>query len=480
MPPFPSLTTIFSISFPSPKPKPKPKPSAMEDHKDPMPFQIFARVLDGKTKVLNFKTPSSCTAQAIKQQIFQVTQIPIHYQRLMCRGFQLNDDSIITTPESTVYLLLRLLGGKGGFGSLLRGAATKAGQKKTNNFDACRDMSGRRLRHVNAEKRLEEWKAEEEDRRLEKMAEEFIKKKAKKGKKGVGDGEAEKYVAKYREDSAKCAAVVEEAVREVLGNGNGFRKRKGKGVVEGAEAKKIKIWMGKRKVDESDSEGMDEDSSDEENEKSVVLNNGSHSDSNKEVEGSSDSVTGNRDGECSGGASCSSEEEKEASSEQSLKSNPCGEVALNEEDELVEAQILEETAAQNASVACLKTEEISETKALEAEKKENVEPDSQCPDASSSGNGGIIESKPVIPEANGFSQSKPESNEGNGDMEKPLNFDEFNSASELEVLGMERLKTELQIRGLKCGGTLQERAARLFLLKSTPLEKLPKKLLAKK
>ncbi|KAG5251701.1 hypothetical protein OIU77_024778 [Salix suchowensis] len=458
----------------------------MEDHKDPMPFQIFAKFLDGETKVLNFKTPSSCTAQAIKQRIFQVTQIPIHYQRLICGGFQLNDDAIITTPESTVYLLLRLLGGKGGFGSLLRGAATKAGQKKTDNFDACRDMSGRRLRHVNAEKRLEEWRAEEEDRRLEKIAEEFIKKKAKKGKKGVGDGEAEKYVAKYREDSAKCAAVVEEAVREVLGNG--FRKRKGKGkgkgCVEGAEAKKLKILMGKRKVDESDSEGMDEDSSDEENEKSVILNNGSHSDLNKEVEGGSDSVTGNQNGECSGVASCSSEEEMEASLEQSLKSNPYGEVALNKEDELVEARILEETVAHNANVTCLKTAEISETETLEAEKMENVGLDPQCPDASSTGNGGIIESRPVIPEANGFSQSKPESNElvnqGSGDIEKPLNFDEFNSASELEVLGMERLKTELQVRGLKCGGTLQERAARLYLLKSTPLEKLPKKLLAKK
>lgn len=62
----------------------------------------------------------------------------------------------------------------------------------------------------------------------------------------------------------------------------------------------------------------------------------------------------------------------------------------------------------------------------------------------------------------------------------PLNFDDFNSAKDLEVLGMERLKTELQSHGLKCGGTLQERAARLFLLKSTPLDKLPKKLLAKK
>jgi hypothetical protein len=47
------------------------------------------------------------------------------------------------------------------------------------------------------------------------------------------------------------------------------------------------------------------------------------------------------------------------------------------------------------------------------------------------------------------------------------------------VLGLEKLKIELQSRGLKCGGTLQERAARLFLLKTTPLDKLPKKLLAK-
>jgi hypothetical protein len=49
----------------------------------------------------------------------------------------------------------------------------------------------------------------------------------------------------------------------------------------------------------------------------------------------------------------------------------------------------------------------------------------------------------------------------------------------IQVLGMEKLKLELQTRGLKCGGTLQERAARLFLLKTTPLDKLPKKLLAK-
>ncbi|CAH8387870.1 unnamed protein product [Eruca vesicaria subsp. sativa] len=59
------------------------------------------------------------------------------------------------------------------------------------------------------------------------------------------------------------------------------------------------------------------------------------------------------------------------------------------------------------------------------------------------------------------------------------NFDNFNSPQDLEALGTVRLKIELQSRGMKCGGTLQDRAARLFLLKSTPLDKIPKKFLAK-
>lgn len=144
----------------------------------------------------------------------------------------------------SVRLLLRLKGGKGGFGSLLRGAATKAGQKKTNNFDACRDMSGRRLRHVNAEKRLEEWREGEEDRKLEKTAEEFLKKQMKKNNKGKGkngDVEAQKYVAKYREQSERCVAEVAESVQESIR----YSKRKSSPISEGSpsrDQKKLKIW----------------------------------------------------------------------------------------------------------------------------------------------------------------------------------------------------------------------------------------------
>lgn len=101
---------------------------------------------------------------------------------------------------------------------------------------------------MNAERRLEEWRKEEEERRLEKVAEEFLRRQAKKGKKGVGDGEASKYVAKYREVSEKCSADVAESVKVGLmaGNGNGNGKRKKDlGVGEGGvgKKKKMKIWL---------------------------------------------------------------------------------------------------------------------------------------------------------------------------------------------------------------------------------------------
>ena len=45
----------------------------------------------------------------------------------------------------------RLVGGKGGFGSMLR--AIGAQIEKTTNHEACRDLSGRRMRDVNNEKK---------------------------------------------------------------------------------------------------------------------------------------------------------------------------------------------------------------------------------------------------------------------------------------------------------------------------------------
>lgn len=55
----------------------------------------------------------------------------------------------------------------------------------------------------------------------------------------------------------------------------------------------------------------------------------------------------------------------------------------------------------------------------------------------------------------------------------------YGSSEELESVGPERLKAVLQAMGLKCGGTLQERAQRLFATKGKRLEELDPSLFAK-
>jgi len=51
----------------------------------------------------------------------------------------------------------RLLGGKGGFGAMLRSMGKAHGATQTRDFGACRDLAGRRLRHVNNEIALQKW-----------------------------------------------------------------------------------------------------------------------------------------------------------------------------------------------------------------------------------------------------------------------------------------------------------------------------------
>ena len=62
-----------------------------------------------------------------------------------------------------------------------------------------------------------------------------------------------------------------------------------------------------------------------------------------------------------------------------------------------------------------------------------------------------------------------------------IDLSKYATASDLvmEVSGDE-LKFELDRLGLKCGGTVKDRAERLFLTKDTPLDKLPAKIFAKK
>lgn len=72
---------------------------------------------------------------------------------------QIDDDN---HNNAAVHIHLRVLGGKGGFGSMLR--AIGAQIEKTTNREACRDLSGRRLRDINEEKRLKSWLDKQQER----------------------------------------------------------------------------------------------------------------------------------------------------------------------------------------------------------------------------------------------------------------------------------------------------------------------------
>lgn len=61
-------------------------------------------------------------------------------------------------PFVTVLVRSCILGGKGGFGTLLKGQSRQAGAKLTTDFGACRDLQGRRLRHVNDEIKLRKFR----------------------------------------------------------------------------------------------------------------------------------------------------------------------------------------------------------------------------------------------------------------------------------------------------------------------------------
>lgn len=62
---------------------------------------------------------------------------------------------------------------------------------------------------------------------------------------------------------------------------------------------------------------------------------------------------------------------------------------------------------------------------------------------------------------------------------QPLRLGMFNAAAELEALGMDRLKEALEAVGLKCGGTLKDRANRLWSVRGKKPEDFPAALRAK-
>ncbi|KAG2590811.1 hypothetical protein PVAP13_5NG415400 [Panicum virgatum] len=425
-----------------------PPPSAMAEAPQ---YQILVRLLDGRTGCLRFTTPAVSGA-ALLDAVATLSRVPAAALRLVTGRLDVSPSSVLTSAADGQFpsasALLRLRGGKGGFGSLLRGAASKAGQNKTSNFDACRDINGRRLRHVNAERRLEEWKAEAADRQLEKLAEDFIKKKAKEAGRrgGPSAAEVDQYLEKYRKDAEICVSAVEESVRASLG-----KRKTAPKPPPGADSKKLKIWLGKNKVEDDESDS-DSDVDDEDREgdegtdaKSIVLDDGNCSNGSSKSEDEKPDL----------GSISGSHSEGESSGEKSQH------IDSDENGKCLESTV--EPAMRSGA------------EGGDFESDGSVETDVGMVDQPISVISAVVASEEVL-KSDGVKADVDDTASAASNQNNP----EVTQVEEsTDTLGLEKLKVELQSRGLKCGGTLQERAARLFLLKTTPLDKLPKKLLAK-
>ncbi|XP_067628118.1 splicing regulator SDE2 [Eurosta solidaginis] len=165
-------------------------------------------------------------------------------RRLMC-----ND-----TVSGVAHCRLCIPGGKGGFGSMLR--AIGAQIEKTTNREACRDLSGRRLRDINEEKRLKAV--------LEKMGElerEAEQRKKRKIEKLLAVPHHDFKDAEYEEARSKLAEKVNNAVEEGLkkvedkpGCSEESLKRKHTATnAIAAKKKKAALWIDEELLDSDES-----------------------------------------------------------------------------------------------------------------------------------------------------------------------------------------------------------------------------------
>ncbi|CAG2166099.1 unnamed protein product [Oppiella nova] len=403
-----------------------------------MSLNIFYKSpLSGRTVCLQMD--GSQGVHQLAQRVSHLESIPDHEFKLYSNGRRLTDTSQLM-DGSVIAVHMDLMGGKGGFGSMLR--AIGAQIEKTTNREACRDLTGRRLRDINEEKRIKEWikkeaqrKEEMEERRRQKLAKMAAKPKAE-----FNDLEFERL-------RSEIPDIVDEALQYGLrqrelqsagssgGDGAGSsgtqravtQKRKTDNLrAKSKKKKKLSLWVGVDDVDVS---------------------------SDSDV-GADDNETITREPMPSSSVSSATEESNESSrlTTDELKSGDNESDAKNASEE--------STTDFSTQLSDDKTsDEVVETVMSSAP----TEPEVTTSDS-------VAE-----PIASTSSEAPKEAV-----VYEPLDLMAYESVDQLESLGLDRLKHALTALGLKCGGTLTERANRLLSIRGLDTKDIPKKLWAKK
>ncbi|KAJ3120541.1 hypothetical protein HK100_012747 [Physocladia obscura] len=149
---------------------------------------------------------------------------------------------------------LRLRGGKGGFGSMLRAQGGRMASQKTTNFEACRDLSGRRLKTVNDAKKIADFKEAEPERK--RKLKEQLKAKIEKGLKVPEQKKIRFDDTEFVQNHEQVLEEVKETVKKALKKKSVpllvKKKSEDSGAGRTVETKK-RIWG------DSDSEGSEDE-----------------------------------------------------------------------------------------------------------------------------------------------------------------------------------------------------------------------------
>ncbi len=409
------------------------------------------------------------------------------------------------TSDALVWINLRLCGGKGGFGRNLRSGTVKVGAKRTTDFGASRDLSGRRIRHVQAEQQLREWISAEHKIDPQEVQEQFsrIKRDQRLTQKQCKFGldckyrfttcknshpidESEELDARerarlrslgssfsadssdlhYEDVGSSRPDDVEAAVEEGLSRQaqqQQREQRQGRGLEHDQSTGKRAAW---RRVDgpaggpgslmrsKTAAEvaallelGLLDDTDDEDDEEDEDQNEGEDEDEDEDGDEDEDDDHGDEEDE---------KEAEDAGDGQSATRDEKRQDAIRTSGgpgKTVEHTIdtMESTSSSSSS---------SSSYSL-----------SSSPSSSSSSSPSSSSPSPLASSASNTSSSDA----ARGQQRQTVDLASYSSASALEGLGREVLKAELARAGLKSGGTLQELASRLFLLRDAQKEDISRK-----
>ncbi|KAG0302672.1 hypothetical protein BGZ97_002225 [Linnemannia gamsii] len=182
-------------------------------------MEAIVSIFGSNSVAITFPEDSTPRLHDLKQQLCDLYQIPVDEQRIQTAGGlplgasseESDEDQVLLFEDAELKyfsLSMRMAGGKGGFGSMLRAQGGRMNSQKTTNTEACRDLSGRRIKTVNEAKKMAEYVRGEPERK--KARKEELKRKIEE-KLELADRPARK----HRFEDAKFFDESEEQVEEV-------------------------------------------------------------------------------------------------------------------------------------------------------------------------------------------------------------------------------------------------------------------------